>query len=177
MRKSAYFVDLVETYRVEIDDLLSDSEGKSVLQARLKEKRKAFRDLMMMMEYSPEMVAPAFYDAFRFQNPQLMRQALAAEPDSTAFPFWRDIAPSVVVADWAKPMVAAALERDEGDTFLTIAAALEFSRTCDPRDRAGADDDAHAEASEESDEDEDEIGLDEAGAEWMSEQGFDTIER
>ena len=40
VRKSPYFSDLINNYLVEIDDLVTDSEGRSVLQKRLNEKRR-----------------------------------------------------------------------------------------------------------------------------------------
>ena len=70
MKKSRYFAELMESYSAEIDDLVSDSEGKSVLQKRLAIKRQELPAILPMIEFSPEMVAVAFYDAFTVKSPQ-----------------------------------------------------------------------------------------------------------
>ena len=40
MKKSNYFSELIKSYNDEIDDLVSDSAGHSVLQQRLNDKRR-----------------------------------------------------------------------------------------------------------------------------------------
>ena len=66
MKKSRYFSDLDRSYGDEIDDLLTDSAGKSALQKRLNDKRREFDAILPMIAFSPEMVAVAFYAAFDF---------------------------------------------------------------------------------------------------------------
>ena len=60
MKKSRYFSDLIKNYIDEIDDLVTDSEGKSVLQKRLNEKRREIDAILPMIEFSPEMVCGRF---------------------------------------------------------------------------------------------------------------------
>ncbi len=43
---------------------MSDSDGKNVLARRLQTKRDQLADLLPMMDFAPEMVAPVFYEAF-----------------------------------------------------------------------------------------------------------------
>jgi hypothetical protein len=174
MKKSHYFSELTETYSTEIDDLLSDSEGKTVLQKRLKEKRDMFDDILPMIEFSPEMVAVAFYDAFGFKEPAALAKVVLSEPGHAGFPAWKNLKKSLTVAAWAEPLIAAALDNEAGDQFLVTSAALEFLRLRDVADLPAATD----EAEERNDEDDDESGdLGEAGNDWMAEQGFDSLER
>jgi len=69
MKLSSYFQDLQSVYDAEIEDLTNDSEGKDVLRQRLKEKREQVSLLLGMMKSNPEMIAPAFHNAFKFLNP------------------------------------------------------------------------------------------------------------
>lgn len=173
MKKSRYFSDLISNYNVEIDDLLTDSEGKSVLQKRLNQKRKEIDAILPMIEFSPEMVSVAFYGAFGFTSPKNMQQMVASEPWFPGFPTWSALRKELTVADWAEPLIKATLKTEGGDDFLVATAALEFLRTTDTPDAADFD---SGKASEEDDEDGDE-DLSEAGADWLAEQGFDSLER
>ena len=74
MKKSYYFAELSSSYDAEIQDLLNDSEGKSALKARLKEKRQELKSILPMIEFAPEMVVPVFFDAFSFTNPNVTAQ-------------------------------------------------------------------------------------------------------
>ena len=49
MKKSRYFSDLIKNYIEEVDDLVTDSEGKSVLQKRLNEKRREIDAILPMI--------------------------------------------------------------------------------------------------------------------------------
>lgn len=172
MKKSRHFSELAASYLAEIDDLSFDSEGKPVLKKRLSEKRRELHALLPMMEFSPEMVAVAFYDAFAFTAPALMPPLVSSEPGERGFLSWAQMENSLDVADWARPLVASALAAEGGDVFLVTTAALEFLRT---HDGAEAPEPRH-EASDAPETDEDEEDLSESGAEWMAEQGFDPLE-
>lgn len=173
MKKSPYFQELSSAYNAEIDDLNSDSEGKVVLSARLKEKRKQLDTLVQMIEFSPEMVLPVFYGAFSFGNRQLISHAIRCEPDDDDFPAWDQLLPSLTLADWAMPLAERMLLARGGDQFMVIAAASEFMRTHDraaPMPVAVEKNDFDEELDENAEADD----LGEAGADWLSEQGFDS---
>lgn len=182
MKKSRYFSELIQSYNDEVDDLVTDSEGKSVLQKRLNDKRREFDAILPMIEFSPEMVAVVFYGAFGFQSAELMQQIILSEPGRSGFPAWAKLSKALTVADWAVPLVAAALKADGGDAFLVATAALEFLRTKDsyvaPLAPAVEDKERNEEndGGDEGDEN-DEQDLSEAGADWLSEQGFEPLER
>jgi len=89
VKKSPYFSELIKNYIDEIDDLVTDSEGKSVLQKRLNEKRREIDAILPMIEFSPEMVAVAFYGAFDFNSAEIMQQVVLSEPGDSAFCFLR----------------------------------------------------------------------------------------
>ena len=176
MKKSNYFSELIKSYNDEIDDLVSDSAGHSVLQQRLNDKRHAIGAILPMIEYSTEMVAVIFYDAFDFKSPAIIQQIVLSEPDDTDFVAWEALKDELTVADWAEPLIDAALQVRGGDAFLVTAAALEFLRTrtssfehepevVDEDDQGNDDDDGDA------------GDLSEAGADWLSEQGFETLDR
>jgi hypothetical protein len=78
VKKSYYFAELSSSYDAEIQDLLNDSEGKSALKGRLKEKRQELASILPMIEFAPEMVVPVFYDAFSFANPKAMASSFPA---------------------------------------------------------------------------------------------------
>lgn len=172
MNESHYFEALSSAYSSEIEDLTSDSEGKRVLTTRLKEKRQEIDTMLQMIESAPEMVAPMFYDAFSFLSPAAFAQLIAAEPDDADFPEWGALSSALRVADWAVPMVRRVLAEPAGDRFMVSAAALEFLRLKEAAmpDRGATPTDENKPAN---DEDGDDRDLDEAGADWLSEQGFD----
>ena len=179
MKKSRFFAELSHTYASEIDDLLSDSEGKTVLQSRLKEKRDAIHAILPMIEFAPEMVAVAFYEAFQFKDSALMLRAVTNEPGQPSFPAWNVVKGSLGIAEWAKPLIAAALREEGGDAFLVITVGLEFLRLKDGGDlpAASSDDDEESKnRGSDDDEEDDERDLSEAGADWMSKQGFDSVD-
>ncbi|MDO9219984.1 MAG: hypothetical protein Q7T90_03065 [Thiobacillus sp.] len=171
MKKSHYFTDLLRSYLDEIDDLVTDSEGKSVLQRRLKDKRQEMDAILAMIDYSPEMVAVVFYDAFGFPSADVMHKLVQNEPEHAGFLAWAELEKSLTVAPWAEPLIAVTLNAQGGDAFLVTTAALEFLRNKDmfakPAPAEEADDE-----DEDSDDEADDLG--EAGSDWLSEQGFDT---
>lgn len=170
---SFYFEDLFERYASEIDDLRSDSEGQDVLRRRLSDKHREFEFLLSMLDSAPEMVAPAFHGAFRFHDAALLHAASRSEPDDDGFPAWDALAATMDIDDWARPLVEACLRQGGGASFLVTCTVLEWLlgsgqsvrvAPVDKPDDAGDDDGESAD-------------LGEAGEEWMSEQGFDAVER
>jgi len=186
VKKSYYFAELSSSYDAEIQDLLNDSEGNSALKLRLKEKRQELKSILPMIEFSPEMVVPVFYDAFSFPNPKAMAAAVMCEPDDGDFPSWADVSAVVKLESWAAPYLAAVLAEGAGEEFMVTAACLEFIRKFDqsaPQSASKNDDDEEESGDEEnrgslnSDEDGDDEGRDlaEAGDDWLGEQGFDSL--
>ncbi len=182
MKKSRYFSDLSTSYHAEVDDLVTDSEGKSVLQKRLNDKRGVLGALLPMIDFSPEMVAVAFYGAFGFKSAARMQQLALSEPGRAGFSKWADLKPELTVAAWAEPLIASTLKVQGGDAFLVVTAVLEYLRTKEasaapaPEKTQEQERDEYAEEGEEGDEN-DERDLSEAGADWLAEQGFDALER
>lgn len=179
MKKSRYFSELIRTYNDEVDDLVTDSEGKSVLQKRLNEKRREIDAILPMIEFSPEMVAVVFYGAFGFRSSELMQRIVLSEPGQPGFLPWRELKSELSIADWAEPLIAASLKVEGGDEFLVATAALEFLRNKDSYAPPAPEPTAEKERGDESDDgDEDgEQDLSEAGADWLAEQGFEPLER
>lgn len=173
MKKSPFFEELSSAYFAELDDLTADTEGKSVLAARLKEKREQLDTLIQMIGFSPEMVLPIFYGAFSFTDLRAMGQAIQCEPDDDDFPAWADISQSLTLAEWATPLANRVLAASEGEQFMVIAAAAELLRNHDTAAPAPAAVEKN-DFDEEGDEDGDAGDLGEAGADWLSEQGFDS---
>jgi hypothetical protein len=174
LKISRYFTNLAQSYLEEIDDLVTDSEGKSVLQRRLQDKRGEMDALLAMIDYSPEMVAVIFYDAFGFESAEVMQKLLQSEPELAGFLKWDALRKSLSIAPWAEPLIAATLKVAGGDAFLVTTATLEFVRT------KAAFTASKSEAADESDDDEDAEDeaddLGDAGSDWLVEQGFDTRE-
>lgn len=183
MKKSRYFSELFKSYIDEVDDLVTDSDGKTVLQKRLNEKRREMAAILPMIEFSPEMVAVVFYGAFGFLSPEAMQQIVQTEPDDDDFPEWDELVTDLTVADWARPLIEAALNEQGGDAFLVATAVLEFlrgkgafvDRAPEPEPEAEKDAD-HGDEARDSDED-GQDDLEEAGGDWLAEQGFDPLER
>ena len=181
MKKSRYFSDLVKSYIAELDDLVTDSEGKSVLQKRLNEKRREIDAILPMIEFSPEMVSVVFYGAFGFRSPEIMQQVVLSEPGDTAFFSWSELESELTVSDWARPLIESSLKVEGGDAFLVATAALEFLRGKDSLSAPMRESEPEVETEKEGgDEDDDAEGTDdlnEAGADWLTEQGFDPLDR
>jgi hypothetical protein len=174
MKMSRYFAELAASYDAEIQDLLNDSEGKSALKARLTEKRQALKSILPMIEFSPEMVVPVFYDAFTCTDTRAMFAALMSEPDDGEFPAWEDFSACLKIEAWARPMVDAVMAEPAGEVFMVTAACLEIVRQMDTGVPATAEDDARGD-NEDDDGDEDDQDLAEAGDDWLAEQGFDSF--
>lgn len=173
MKHSRYFSELAFSYDGEISDLLSDSEGKSMLDARLKEKRKELKSILPMIEFSPEMVLPVFYDAFTFPNRAAMLDAIRCEPDDEDFPDWSALASVVTLKPWANQLVDVVLTEGAGEQFLVTAACLEFIRQFDVSASPVADEDETDQENDAGDDDEQDLA--QMGDDWMAEQGFDSL--
>lgn len=185
MNLSPAFHQLRASYQAEMDDLSCDSEGKDVLRQRLADKRKSLDFLLQMTEAAPEMVAVVFHQAFRFTEPALMNQVVSLEIDD--IPDWDAISATVQIAPWAQSLADTFLLQADGQRFMTVAAALVYMYDKpDGRVQAASDEDEDGDehedredhddedqAPEERDDDEDARARDEAGADWMVEQGFD----
>ena len=179
MKKSRYFSDLITSYMDEVDDLVTDSEGKSVLQKRLNEKRREIDAILPMIEFSPEMVSVAFYSAFDFNSAEIMQQVVLSAPGDDTFFAWAELESELTVSDWARPLIESSLKVEGGDAFLVVTAALEFMRNKDSLSSPMRESGREAEEKDGEDGD-DEDGLDdlnEAGADWLAEQGFDPLDR
>lgn len=176
MKKSHYFSELIRSYNDEVDDLVTDSSGKSVLQQRLNVKRRELGAILPMIEYSTEMVAVVFYDAFDFKSPGIMQQIVMSEPDDSDFVAWDALRNELTVSDWAEPLIESSLKARGGDAFLVTTAALEYLRT----KTSSYVPELELPDDEDQGSDDDENGADdlsEAGADWLAEQGFETLER
>ncbi len=180
MKLSRYFADHSPAYDAEINDLLSDSEGKNVLEKRLREKRSQIDFLVMMMEDSPEMLAAAFHQGFRFTSPRTLDDLAAMQPER--FPSWAKLGAAVTLTPWAQTLAERVLQEEGGERFMTVAAVLEYLHT-----RVDANAAAEPEENEDRDEDGDDRddgdegenlpgNLEEAGADWLAEQGFERKE-
>jgi hypothetical protein len=174
LKKSRYFAELGKSYLAEIDDLVTDSAGISVLRKRLDDKRGAIDSILPMIDFSPEMVAVVFYDAFDFKSPELMQQIVQSEPDDDGFVAWDELKAELAVAPWAQPLIEASLKARGGDAFAVTAAALEFMRGRASAYEAPVAEPADADAADDDEGNED---LSEAGADWLAEQGFETLDR
>ena len=175
MKLSRYFSDLRKAYEAELDDLTSDSEGKDVLTKRLAAKRSEIGFLVQMLSYSPEMVAVVFHQGFRFVQPAVFEHLICQDADD--LPDWDAIADAVELAPWAQDLVDTILTEPAGPWFMTLAAALEYMHARPGRasDEGGddTDDEDREDADEDHDDDDDQRARDEAGADWLSDQGFD----
>ena len=179
MSLSHYFEDLSKAYRAELEDLQSDSEGNDVLAKRLKEKRGEFEALLPMIEVAPEMVAVVFHGELHFDNLQAMYNLSLTEPDE--FPDWDAIAPTLQLSPRMQALVAQALAAAGGERFMLTVACLEYLHQNSGGARARQQDqdddsDEHDEGENGRSDDDDERDLDEAGADWMTDQGFDKRE-
>ena len=188
MQISPFFQQLRSAYQAEISDMASDSEGQDVLQRRLKERRKELGFLLQMMQLSPEMVAIVFHQGFEFKQPTVLDGLLTLESDQ--LPAWVSLKDAVHLPKWSQELSKIVLKEPAGDWFLTVAAALEYMHNkLDGRMQA-ADDEQENQEQEDADDSmrEPEDGAsdsfdsdgaqdakisEEAGADWLAEQGFD----
>ncbi len=125
MRLSRYFHELHDGYLSEIDDLRSDSDGRDVLERRLRDKRAGFDAICSLIDTDPLMLAPALHGAFRVApgRARAIERLLACDPDE--FPAWAELSAGLEVASWARPLVERALREDAGETFLATVVGLE----------------------------------------------------
>lgn len=194
LKLSRYFANLTKSYDAELDDLRTDSEGTNVLKARLAKKREQVPQLLMMMEFAPEMVAVAFHGAFFFKNTLALESLITKEVSK--FPAWTTLQKAIAIEPWAQALVNTVLTDPNGETFLITTVGLEYlnrsnqSRAAqqvsaadyeEEQEEHEADDDNN-EADLNSDErvgdegEATEYDLDKAGADWLAEQGFDRKE-
>jgi hypothetical protein len=193
MTISPFFRNLCTAYYAEIDDLTFDSEGKNVLAQRLKQRRTEIGFLISMLELSPEMVAVVFHKGFTFKRAGAMDHVLRQDDDQ--LPDWETLADSLEMAPWTQDIVQAILKQPKGAWFMTVAAALEFmfaqpqglpsgSAANEDGDDAEGDDNYGDQRQNTSgdhnrdddlgrDDDDAERTREEAGADWMADQGFD----
>ena len=184
MHVTPFFQNLRSAYVAELEDMSHDSDGGFVLQQRLAERRGELEFLVHMLELSPEMVAVVFHKAFVFGEPLAVQQMLGCEPED--LPDWDSLANFITVAPWAHAMVRTIRAQPAGDWFMTVAAASEYMLGMDGASTAHGvdDDDVRGEDVDQADDrtymsaDDDTSGADprtreEAGADWMAEQGFD----
>ena len=198
MTISPFFRNLRTAYQAEIDDLAFDSDGRNILAQRLKQRRKELGFLISMLELSPEMVAVVLHKAFTFKLAGAIENVL--QRDSDQLPDWDSVADTVTIAPWANELVTVILQQPQGEWFMTVAAALEYmfnrpqglpsgARDAD-RDDEESDSEDQAEGTEnardesgrrsnrrddpnDEDDSDDARSLEDAGADWMAEQGFD----
>ena len=173
MQISPFFQQLRSAYQAEISDMASDSEGQDVLQ---------------MMQLSPEMVAIVFHQGFEFKQPTVLDGLLSLESDQ--LPAWVSLKDAVHLPKWSQELSKIVLKEPAGDWFLTVAAALEYMHTKPDGRMQAADDEEENQEQEDADDSmrEPEDGASgsfdsdgaqdakisqEAGADWLAEQGFD----
>jgi len=190
LKLSSFFESLASAYDAELEDLRSDSEGNDILRKRLMTKREQVPLLLPMLKSNPEMVAVAFHGGIKFLNPLAMEMLASKEPNR--FPSWKELQSSLVMELWAEKLSAVVLDNADGAQFMVTAACLEYlnksgkSRANNPSnvEEHDEEDEEDSEANEgrhhldtrngSGDEDEeDQHDLEEAGADWLVEQGFD----
>ena len=180
MRTSSFFGQLRSAYASEIDDMTFDSEGKNILRQRLAARRKELPFLRQMMELSPEMVSVVFHQGFRFKNPALIEHVLSLESDE--FPAWDTLSDSITLEPWAQQLADELCKEPMGEWLLTVAAGLEYlfakperasAKDHSEDDDEDSDKDADSSMDGEDEEEKDARAREEAGQDWMVEQGFD----
>jgi len=185
MHVTPFFHNLRSAYAAELEDMSHDSDGAFVLQQRLAQRRAELEFLVHMLELSPEMVAVVFHKAFVFGAPLAMEQMLGCEPED--LPEWDSLAAAITVAPWALAMVRTIRAQPAGDWFMVVAAASEYMLGMAGASAAqgtDSDEEDNNEGADQADDlaylsaDDDTSGADaqtreEAGANWMAEQGFD----
>jgi len=186
MNLSPFFHELRSAYQAEMDDLSFDSEGRDVLRQRLAEKRQSLDFLLQMTELSPEMVAVVFHQGFRFSEPAVMNQVVSLEHDDV--PDWDEIRGTIQLTSLAQELAEVFLQQADGQRFMTVAAALAYlydkpegraqsasdedeDEDSDKNDHDGEQDDPRDPAAD--DDEDDARARDEAGADWLADQGFD----
>ncbi len=193
MKISPYFYDLRSAYQAELDDLISDSEGKDVLRKRLAEKRNEIAFLVQMMELAPEMVAVVFHRGFRFVKPAAIEQLLGLPVDE--LPDWHSLTHAITLEPWAASLAQTVLREPQGARFMAVAAGLEYLQqharmapaaaahadsdgddTDDGEDAAEHDDGYDALSADDAADPKNSRGREEASSNWLSDVGFDRKE-
>lgn len=190
MHISPFFLELRSAYEAELDDLSLDSEGRHVLRQRLAEKRQELGFLMQIMDLNPEMVAVVLHRAFQFTAPAVMDHFLTHNDDELLA--WDSVKQALNIEAWAQPLVDQFLQEPMGEWFLTVAAALEYmhskplSADNRPVDSTGEDETESKPHTDAQDDHRDDVADDgderdarareEAGNDWLAEQGFDRKE-
>ncbi|CAM3362293.1 hypothetical protein [Paracidovorax anthurii] len=195
MKLSPFFHDLRSAYQSELDDLALDSEGKDVLRKRLAQKRGEIAFLAQMVDFSPEMVAVAFHQGFRFHRPAALEPLLMRS--AAELPEWSALDGAVTLEPWAQALADVVLAEPSGARFLTIAAVLEYVRQHSRFAAAAAaesgaaegeegddgepverddDDDAGRWSADDADEPRTRSDREDAGADWLADLGFDRKE-
>jgi hypothetical protein len=172
---STFFLSLRNGYQAEIDDLTFDSDGSNVLHQHLTERRKELGFLLQMMELSPEMVAVVLHQGFRFKLPSAMDHLISHESED--MPEWDTLSDVVSLTPWAQDLAKVILQQPMGNWFMSVAAGLEYMfGKIEHRPHAEHDEDEEEgnDADEfDSEEEKAARAREEAGADWMVEQGFD----
>ena len=177
MKISSYFALLRSSYEAEINDMAFDSEGKNVLRQRLAQRRKELPFLRQMTASAPEMVAIVFHQGMRFSQPALM-DALVAK-DQSQLPNWATLSANVSLEPWALGLAEELCKDPAGDTLMVLAAGMEYLFHHTPAAVAPADDDEDEDKDgedQDSEEEKEARAAEEAGNDWMAEQGFDRKE-
>ncbi len=176
MSISPFFLSMRNGYQAEIDDLTFDSDGQNILQQRLTERRKELGFLLQMMELSPEMVAVVLHQGFRFKLPSAMDHLLSHESED--LPEWDTLSDVVDLTPWAQTLANEILKQPQGAWFMSVAAGLEYMFGKVQHTPHSHDEDEEEDGSEDADgfdseEEKAARAREEAGADWMVEQGFD----
>ena len=187
MKLSPYFHDLRSAYQAELDDLASDSEGNDVLRRRLADKRGEIAFLAKMIELAPEMVAVAFHQGFRFHQPKVLEHLLRKQPED--LPAWDSLSEAITLEPWAQSLAQTVLREPQGDTFMAVAAGLEYlhqharlaahagpghdAADADDGETPEHDDDYDALSADDALEPQDSRSREEASDNWLSDVGFD----
>ena len=182
MYVSSFFRDLLSSYQAEIDDLSFDSEGKNVFAKHRKERAKELGFLLQLIDTNPEMLSALFHGSFQFKQTAVMAQLVGRDPEE--LPEWDELQAAVSLAPDAQAIAKQVLAADKGAWLLSVAAGLEFlhakgDRGAAPESEENDDDAPESEAEEDhaehlsSDDEGTGSRSDEAGADWLSDQGFE----
>jgi hypothetical protein len=177
MKISSYFALLRSSYEAEINDMAFDSEGKNVLRQRLAQRRKELPFLRQMMASAPEMVAIVFHQGMRFSKPAAMDALVTKDPSQ--LPDWATLSAYVNLEPWALGLAEELRKDPAGDTLMVLAAGMEYLFHHTPAAAASTGDDEDEDKGvddQDSEEEKEARAAEEAGNEWMAEQGFDRKE-
>lgn len=181
MQTSSFFSQLRSSYASEIDDMTFDSEGINVLRHRLGQRRKELPFLRQMMELSPEMVSVVFHQGMRFQKPAVMDHLVSLESDE--LPDWESLADAIHLEPWAYELASELSKEPMGEWLLTVAAGLEYlfakpihAPAQESEDEDSEDGEENSSHGADTEEEKEARSREEAGNDWMVEQGFDRKE-